>query len=270
MHAAKMISHLDNLLDAEQVRDHDVAFAKLRFSLLRALIEQVTGKDLEVYDAEELSASIERLEENQQGNNRHWALKHKVKSAPAQLIYRSHNLDDGDNMLELTAQASIHTLDGSVVELELNALINEDLLQSDLVHIRNGHAHLESPVTSSFHGYAEVLTGESLDFDIELAGTQQAYHDYDDPEEYGMNSEFEDDYDYDITEDSELVGQLKVWVKDQHGDDYLFALGEASDDTIFIGQVNGAVQLVAEREVVTGQLSGDGFFIDDNGEAGQY
>lgn len=296
MHAVKQASHLDSVIETEETHLQNVKMARFQFSLLQAIIEKLTGKSIDVYDAQELSANIEKIEN---GNSKIAQLNpnKSVTATPSAgfgLIYRNESAYFESDKIDFSIQAKVITNDGEEIDIDVEVQMSRELLLTDEVEIRGGDARLIDPLVINFDGRGIELGQRSFNFDLDFDGekdqiaftrqgsgflamdsNENGYID-DGSELFGPATgsgfdelaEYDDDDNMFIDEADEVYGMLKVWTKDEQGNDYLLALGEAGVDAIFLGYVGTSLKLVDEKETVVGQLTGSSFYIDDNGEAG--
>jgi hypothetical protein len=296
MHAVKHAKHLDPAIESEQAHLESVKMARFQFALLQAIIERLTGKTIDVYDAEELSANIEKIES---GNSKIAQLKPNQNAASNTaagygLIYRNESSYYEAEKIDFSMQAKVITRDGTEIDIDIEVQMSRELLLTEEVEIRDGDAKVIDPLVINFDGLGVELGQRQFNFDLDFDGerdqiafTRQGsgflamdhndngYID-DGSELFGPETgsgfdelaEYDDDTNMFIDEADEVYGKLKVWTKDLQGNDYLLALGEAGIDAIYLGHVDTSLKLVDEKETVVGQLTGSSFFIDDNGEAG--
>ncbi len=292
MQAAMKSNPLDNIIETEQAEIDEFKLMQFKFSLLKVLIERLTGKSIDVYDAEELSASIEKIGKENQGipsnstgtNNR-----------PAYgVIYRRETSKYEAEKVDFNLQARVITQDGEEIEIDIDISMQYEMLQSEELEIRAGDAKRIDPIVINFDGKGIELTQRQFSFDIDLDGEQDniafttpgsgflavdenlnGYID-DGSELFGPESghgfdelnDYDDDGNMFLDEQDQIFSALKVWVKDQTGSDRLLALGEVGIEAIYLGYVDSQLQLVDKKETVVGHLTGNSFYIDDNGEAG--
>lgn len=296
MQAIKTHSHLDSVIEEDQLQLNINKLTHFKFSLLQAIIEKLTGKSIEVYDAEELSANIEKIE-SQNSNIAHLASKRSSTpqaSAGYGLIYRSESSQYQSEKVEFNVQAKVITDDGIEIDIEVDVRLSYELLQTEEIEIREGDAKIIDPLVINFNGNGVELSQRQFSFDLDFDGEQDniaftrdgsgflaldsnenGYID-DGRELFGPQSgsgfdelaEYDDDNNMFIDEADEVYGKLKIWTKDEQGNDFLLSLGESGVDAIYLGFVDTSLQLVNERETVVGQLSGSSFYIDEYGEAG--
>lgn len=65
-----------------------------------------------------------------------------------------------------------------------------------------------------------------------------------------------------------MFDRLRIWSKDEAGNDYLFALGEKGIGAIYLGSVATEFSLNGSRNRQNGALQRTGVFLRENGSAG--
>lgn len=71
-----------------------------------------------------------------------------------------------------------------------------------------------------------------------------------------------------IDENDEVFNQLKVWTKDENGNDKLIGLGDAGVGAIHLGNVSTDFSLRGDDGKLDGQIRRTGVYLKENGEAG--
>lgn len=71
-----------------------------------------------------------------------------------------------------------------------------------------------------------------------------------------------------IDENDPIFNKLRIWTKDENGQDVLFALGEVGIGAIFLGSADTAFTFKDANNTAQGQLQSTGVFLKENGSAG--
>ena len=71
-----------------------------------------------------------------------------------------------------------------------------------------------------------------------------------------------------IDENDAIFNKLKVWTKDEDGNDKLIGLGDAGVGTIYLGNVSTEFALKNDVGQTNGQIRNSGFYLKENGGAG--
>ena len=72
-----------------------------------------------------------------------------------------------------------------------------------------------------------------------------------------------------IDENDEIFNRLRIWTKDENGDDRLVALGVAGVGAIYLGKAAGEFTFKSQEDnSVLGAVTNTGIFLHENGTAG--
>ena len=71
-----------------------------------------------------------------------------------------------------------------------------------------------------------------------------------------------------IDENDDVYDKLRIWTKDENGNDKLLALGQKGIGAIYLGNVNTDFALKNSQNQLQGEISRTGIFLNENGSAG--
>jgi hypothetical protein len=71
-----------------------------------------------------------------------------------------------------------------------------------------------------------------------------------------------------IDESDPVFPELRVWSRDESGNDRLHALGKLGIGAIYLGRVDSAFSLTDLRQELMGQVRSTGLFVREDGTAG--
>jgi hypothetical protein len=161
------------------------------------------------------------------------------------------------------------------------------------VHFAAGNAAID-PLVINFDGHAPGLTDTKYQFDLDSDGTQDQISFVEEgsgflaldlnndgtvnngKELFGPNtgngfSELEA-YDSDgndwIDESDPIYQRLRIWTKDDQGNDVLCALGQKGIGAIYLGNVATDYQMKDQTNQLQGQVASTGIYLYENGSAG--
>ena len=174
------------------------------------------------------------------------------------------------------------------------AVTNREFLREQQLSLRAGDAQLTDPLVLNFGGEAATLTSRKFSFDIDSNGRPQQIS------FVGPNSGFlvyDRNQDGIINDGSELFGprtgngfkelaaydadgngwidandpiyrNLRIWFKDEQGNDQLLGLGELGVGAIYLGHITTPFMHKDADNELLGALRSTGIFLDHQGRAG--
>ena len=194
--------------------------------------------------------------------------------------------------MTFSAQGIVRTADGKEINLSLDLNMSRSLYEMSYTSIRAGE--LIDPLIINYAGPAADLTETKYSFDLDADGKEDQISFAgrgsgflaldkngdgkinDGNELFGTKSGdgFKDLAAYDedgngwIDEDDEIFNKLRIWVKDENGNDKLLSLGEVGVGAIYLGNVDSQIDIVGSDGQKNGQVSKTGIFLKENGQAG--
>lgn len=185
------------------------------------------------------------------------------------------------------------TSDGREIKIELQLSMSREFYESHGINIRAGDA-LKDPLVINFDAPTAGLTDSKFSFDIDCDGQPDQISQLaagsgflsldlngdgiinDSSELFGPKSGdgFADlaGYDMDgngwIDENDNIFDKLRIWTKDEHGNDVLFALGQKGIGAIYLGNAATPFHLKGAGNSSNGVIQKTGIFLKENGQAG--
>ncbi|WP_256646871.1 hypothetical protein [Thermomonas paludicola] len=141
----------------------------LRFTLLRLMLEQMTGHAIAVFDSSELSADPDATpplpdagaSNATQGSNNDragWGLSYNLEETHVE-----------QESTQFSAQGIVRTADGKEIQLTLELNMSREFASQNSLSIRAGDA-LKDPLVVNFQGNAAQLTQTTFKFDLDADG----------------------------------------------------------------------------------------------------
>lgn len=259
---------------------------ELQVTVLKLLIERLTGRSLELFDARELNHG-EKVElppeQHGRSNGREgWGA-----------VYEREETTVEQESTRFSAQGVVHTADGREIELSVELNMSREFISHSNLTVRAGDA-LKDPLVINFEGAAAQLTRTTFAFDIDVDGSadQIAF--------VGPNSGFlaldrNDDgvindgselfgalsgngfadlaaYDEDgngwIDEGDAIFTRLLVWSRDATGEDRLDGLLLRNVGAIYLGQAATPFSLKDEGNALQGVVRASGIYLAEDGGVG--
>lgn len=266
------------------------ALDDLKLSILKMIVEHMTGKAIKLTDPGSLQSSdLEVTASPTQG---------EATSAPAEsegfgLIYDYYESHYEGEFTSFSATANVQTQDGKEINIQIELNMSREFFTEQSLSIRAGDA-LKDPLTLNFNGNAAELTETKFSFDLDADGSKEqisfvgpgsgflALDKNNDniinngSELFGpsTNNGFNElaAYDQDnnnwIDENDDIYSQLRIWSKDAAGNDQLIALGQRNVGAIYLGHIETPFLIADQNNEQLGQIRSSSFFLNEDGNAG--
>lgn len=210
------------------------------------------------------------------------------------LSYDREEIHYESEKMNFKAGGVIKTADGHEINIDVNLSMSREFLSRSSIHVRAGDAVRIDPLVINFEGSAAQLTDTKFDFDIDADGTKdqisfvgrgsgflaldlnQDGKINDGSELFGPKSgdgfadltAYDEDKNGWIDENDAIFDKLRIWSKDENGNDQLFALGQKGIGAIYLGNVDTAFALKDNENSLKGEIQKTGIFLRENGTAG--
>ncbi len=270
---------------SELISDKD----KQKILMLQKMIEALTGKKfkfvlpdrikLHQIKGEAQPIAVSRQPVQRQG----WGLE-----------YDLHETHYEKQTMSFSAQGTVKTADGREINLNLELSMSREHMSQLDVSIRAGDAVKVDPLVINFGGSSAALTNNKFRFDIDADGNEDlisfatggsgflAFDINNDgtindgSELFGPQSGngFNDLAMYDgdgngwIDENDDIYSKLRIWTRDENGNDQLFALGVKGIGAIYLGNVSTAFDVKTGSNQSLGSIARSGIYLRENGTAG--
>lgn len=270
--------------DQEQLDPMD----ELRQSLIKLLVEQLTGKKIQLMSPSEIKETQAQAEapdpnQAQAGDGRQgWGLVYDH--------YESHFEAESTSF---SAQGVVRTADGREINISVELNMSREFYSEQQLSLRAGDA-LKDPLVINFSGSAAQLTQRSFSFDLDADGTSDQIAFVgpgsgflaldrngdgvinDGSELFGPESGngFADLAAYDadgnnwIDENDSIYDRLRIWSKDESGNDQLVALGQRGVGAIYLGHIDTPFLLKDAANDTLGAVRDSGIYLEEDGGVG--
>ncbi len=258
---------------------------ELEVSLLKMLVEKLTGKKIEFINISPASnqSNDEIIEADQSISvEPDWGLSIDIST----LTHESETLS-------FEANAFIQTSDGKEINASLAINYSSSFSSTENFSLRAGQA-LKDPLVLNFNGSSLELANTHFEFDLDIDGqvdqvpalqSNSAFlaldknHDgiiNDGAELFGALSgngfqeldKFDTDNNQWIDENDAIFTQLKLFSHGSNGETQLISLTDKGVGAIYLGNVSTPFRLTDTDHNQTGQLRSSGLFLMESGEAG--
>lgn len=264
---------------------------ELKLTMVQMLLEKLTGKkfrfilppELKTRPGSEVSQSVtvNRIQDNSQRLG--WGLRYDSRE-----YY--HEIEKTD----VQARGVVKTADGREINISLKLSMSREFEAQSEVHLRAGDAKAIDPLVINYQGSAASLTQQTYAFDLNNDGIEEniafaapgsGFLALDLNEDGIINNGQElfgpesgdgfaelGAYDQDgngwIDEGDTVFTQLKIWSKDETGQDRLISVSDAGVGAIYLGNVDSNFSLTDNANKDLGYIRQTGLFLRENGSAG--
>ncbi|APM38507.1 hypothetical protein [Clostridium kluyveri] len=187
----------------------------------------------------------------------------------------------------------IHTADGKEINFDIELNMSRSFYTETNLSLQAGDKPID-PLVINFDGKAAELNSTKFSFDLDSDGKEDQISSLkngsgflsldlngdgvinDGRELFGPNSGngFEDLAKYDsdhnnwIDENDDIFNKLRIWTKDEEGNDKLFALGEKGIGAIYLGNIGTEFSMKDTENKSLAEVRNSGIFVGENGTVG--
>lgn len=216
------------------------------------------------------------------------------KTKSQSLSYRQESWYAEQESVSFSTVGTVRTSDGREIHFNVDVAMSRSFEQYFSQEVQQAKANLCDPLVINLDvGSAELrdqkfffdLDADGVEDEIAMLGSGSGYlaldknHDgkiNDGSELFGTSSGdgFKDlaQYDLDgngwIDENDPIWSQLKIWTKDENGEDVLYTLKEKGVGAIYLGSASTDFSLVGSNGDTNGVIRKTGIFLYENGAAG--
>lgn len=274
-------------LDKEDELD---AMGELKVSLLKLLVEGLTGKELKLTHPGDLEVAQEAPDLQAPPPEGGEAAPQRAGWGLVYDYYESHYQSE---QTSFSAEGVIKTQDGKQISFQVDLNMSREFFSEQSLSIRAGDA-LKDPLVLNFNGTAAELTDTKFSFDLDLDGREDQISFVgpnsgflaldrngdnvinDGSELFGPTSgsgfaelaAYDEDGNNWIDENDSIYSKLRIWSKDAEGNDQLLALGQKGVGAIYLEHVATPFQLTGQDNEQLGQIQSSGLFVEEDGGVG--
>ena len=266
----------------------------LNMMFLRLMIEQLTGRSAQVFDARELEAAsmdvppeLAKAAQQQQsatsrGTQQGWGIRYNLEET-----YRE------TETTQFTAKGVVRTADGKEIEMHLELNMSREYASHQSINIRSGDA-LKDPLVINFNGNAAQLSQTTFKFDLDADGTLDNMRFVgpgsgflaldkngdgkinDGRELFGaLNgdgfadlAQYDDDGNGWIDEADAIFDKLRVWLRDDQGNTQLLGLLQLGVGALHLGKTGTEFALKDSSNALQGAIRASGIYLREDGGMG--
>ncbi len=267
---------------------------KQKILLLQKFIEALTGKKFKFYILEDLrhlkhnsKKMVNGISSNSGVRTRNtlgWGLEYHFEEAK----YEKESL-------AFASSGVINTSDGRTINFNVELNMSREFASKTSLSIRAGDAvNMADPLVINLDDSIPGLSSTTFQFDLDLDGNEDEIHFAgpgsgflaldlnqdgrinDGSELFGPASgngflelaQYDSDNNNWIDENDPIFSRLRIWTRDESGNDKLLAIGAQGIGAIYLGNIPTPFQFKDGTNQLQGQLARSGIFLAENGEAG--
>lgn len=285
---AKQIAQDVKVKDISKDKDEDLLSEqdKIKIQLVEKFIEIMTGKKIKIKIMDKLK--IDNRECPKTGNS-----EGQTQRAGWGFEYDFHERYSEKEVTIFEAAGIIKTADGKEIKIDLNVNMSREFAAENNISVRAGDAKID-PLVINYEGHSANITQTKYEFDLDcdgeaenisFAGQGSGFLAIDNNNDNIINNGSElfgpklgngftelSEYDLDkngwIDENDDIFSKLRIWSKDQDGNDYLFALGEKGIGAIYLGNIGTQFSIKDMENAEQAQVVSSGIFLKEDGTVG--
>lgn len=258
-------------------------------TMLEKLLSKILGKEVKFQLPEKIKVNPNAYDQHvnrivQKGQT-------PVAQQPTE-IYRQEVTFEKKSSLSFSASGEVKTEDGRSIQFDFSMVKNREIYHESTTQV-DQYGRMVDPLVLSFDKDLPALTDQKYSFDLDNDGTMDqisfltkgsGFLAFDKNEDGVVNnggelfgtqsgSGFRDlaVYDQDqngwIDENDEIFNKLRIWMKDDSGQDHLIALGEKGIGALFLGSVSTKFDLMASNLSKNGRVQESGIYLKEDGTA---
>lgn len=284
---AKSLQSMPALLDEIEAPG---PMEEMEVTLLRLLVESLTGHKMALFSAAELEADIESPEIQAPPPER---ASQPPEAEGWGVVYDYYESHFESESTSFSAEGVVHTRDGQEIHINMELNMSREFFSEQRITLRAGDA-LKDPLVVNFNGTAAELTQTRFSFDIDADGRSDqiafvrpgsgflALDKNDDGkindgtelfgavtgEGFRELARYDEDGNRWIDENDSVYDRLRIWSKDVNGSDQLVALGQRDVGAIYLGHIETPFLLKDADNQTLGQVRDTGLFLKEEGGAG--
>jgi len=273
----------------------DAATLDPRLSLLKTVIEYLTGEKVHLFDPSQLQGDGAAMEAPQapdssnggNGNNRATPAGYGVE-------YDYQRSYTETETTTFSAQGVVKTSDGQEISFNLNLEMSRYYHEESSVRIRAGDAVKKDPLIVNFAGTAAQLTDQRFAFDLDADGKNDQIHlatggsgflafdrngdgkINDGSELFGPQSgngfaelaSFDEDHNGWIDSGDSIYDKLRLWVKNPNGNDQLSTLAERGIGALSLSRMDTPFDIKDKQNQLQASVLASSVVLQQNGGVG--
>lgn len=196
--------------------------------------------------------------------------------------------------MSFAARGIVRTADGKEISIELQLNMSRQFVSQRSLSIRAGDAKVVDPLVINYSGPAADFTKTTFRFDIDTDGSGEdvpflaagsGFLTLDRNGDGAVNSgaelfgpstgngfgelkQFDSDRNGWIDSGDPIFGSLRIWTRDDQGNDVLFGLAEKGVGAIYLGSMGASYSVKDDANLLQAQNTRMGLYVSEGGGAG--
>jgi len=265
----------------------------LRYSLMAALFQSLTGKKLEPPPQIDTSAPVVSVPFAPSQSSLSAPSAELLPATESSFIMERWQRVEQHDSLSFASVGQITTKDGRTIDIDLQMNLQRHMTQEQMISI-SVSGELKDPLVINFDNHSAQLTDSRYQFDIDADGTEDTLATLASGSGYlaldkNNNGEIDDgrelfgalsgdgfadleQYDEDgngfIDSGDSIFHSLKLWIQHDDGRSELVALAEKDIGAIYLGRSHTPWDLADDQNQLAGKIRQTGIYINNDGTTG--
>lgn len=258
---------------------------KAKIQLIQDFVYITTGKKVKFYIPAILKVNQGENEEHIQVNN-----NQNNERVGWGIDYQSTELYKESEQMSFKSSGIVTNEKGEEISFNININLSREFTKEEYISFKAGDALID-PLVINFDTLSANLSKETFSFDINTDGSLDEISFVEDGSGFLVLDKNDDGiinnglelfgpqsgngfkelatYDLDgnnwIDENDHIFESLKIWTKDENGNDKLFALSQKGVGAIYLGNVDTNFSLKNSDNTQNGEISKTGIYLKENG-----
>lgn len=263
---------------------------KLKIQIIETMLQAFTGKKVKIRIPH---IDLDKLQQAQQKLKIRMLQSNPVRAGWG-LSYDFSETRIEQEQMSFQSTGQVQTADGKTIDISMQLNMSRSFISQQSIQIRAGDAAKIDPLVINFDAPAAALTERNFQFDLDSDGRSDqisfvqpgsGYLTLDQNGDGLVNNGSElfgprsgngfaelAAYDQDnngwIDEADEVFDQLRIWTRDEQGEQSLFALAEKGIGAIYLGYAQTDFSMRDSFNQENGLLRSTGIFLRENGGTG--
>lgn len=284
-------AYLQKMSTPQPVDEKEMELAepvKQKIVVLQKMLEMLTGKKIRF--------SIPNIKLDENGNNKEPLKIEQLPRAPIGwgMEYSMTESYIETERMSFASDGVIRTKDGKEIAFSVELSMNRLFAEHNSINFRASETVVLDPLVINFGGSGAGLSEKKFQFDLTMDGNlneisyvkegsgflaldlNQDGKINDGSELFGpkTGNGFEELANYDedgngwIDENDSVFDSLKIWTKDEHGNDDLFAIGEKGIGALYLGNISTPFDIKNQENELLGQVRSSSIYVKEDGTVG--
>lgn len=259
-----------------------------KLTVIRLILEALTGRAIHIAGFEPVSPENEIPQPDADSAEppparQGWGLEYDLKETTSE-----------QEVTTFSAAGQVVTADGQTIAFKLQLSMQREFAATNTVQIRAGDAKLVDPLVINFNGRAAELSNMRFAFDLDADGTTEqiaalapgsGFLAFDRNRDgkinnglelfgpatgqgFGELAQLDSDGNGWLDENDPRYAELRVWMRDEAGNESLTSLAQNKVGAIFLSPVKTSFALKDSGNELLGQLRESSIFLGEKGGAG--